>query len=84
MTYTLDLVNHPPHYTTGSVECIDALRAALGDEGFIGYCTGNAIKYLWRFQRKNGEQDIKKAIWYCQKLSEVIADYSNPGYADPA
>lgn len=67
-----DAVNHPLHYTAGSVECIDALRATLGISGFIGYCTGNSIKYLWRFQQKNGKEDVSKALWYCQKLLEVL------------
>lgn len=40
-----DEVNHPSHYTNGDIECIDAIRAALGKEGFIAYCRGNAIKY---------------------------------------
>jgi hypothetical protein len=38
-----DMVNHPPHYQ-GKVECIDAIEAALGPDGFAAYCRGNAIK----------------------------------------
>ena len=37
-----DLVNHPPHYQTDGIECIDAIRASLGLEGFVAYCRGNA------------------------------------------
>lgn len=43
-----DMVNKPPHYTTGNVECIDAIRAALTAEEFRGYCKGNVIKYTFR------------------------------------
>jgi hypothetical protein len=62
-----DPVNHPPHYTAGEIECIDAIRAALGREGFIAYCRGNAIKYLWRCEHKGGVEDLKKAKWYQEK-----------------
>ena len=61
-----DMVNRPPHYSAGDVECIDAIRAALGPEGFVAFCRGNAIKYLWRAQLKHATptQDLQKAIWY--------------------
>ena len=62
-----DLVNHPPHYTQGDIECIDAIRAALGREGFIAYCRGNAIKYLWRCNHKGGVEDLQKAVWYLER-----------------
>lgn len=63
------IVNHPPHYTAGKVECIDALEAATtGLQGIEAVCTANAIKYLWRHQHKNGVQDLRKAIWYIERL----------------
>lgn len=62
-------VNHPSHYTQGSVECIDALQAATANlQGIEAVCTANAIKYLWRWKQKNGEEDLKKAQWYIDKL----------------
>ena len=64
-----DIINHPPHYTAGKVECIDALEAAT--ESLIGIeaiCTANAIKYLWRWKHKNGVEDLKKARWYLDRL----------------
>ena len=66
-----DVVNHPSHYTEGKVECIDALESAtIGLSGIEAVCTGNAIKYLWRWKRKNGKQDLQKAVWYINKLME--------------
>lgn len=60
----MDSVAQPSHYQ-GSVECIDAIRAALGDAMFIGYCRGNAIKYLYRAGKKgNALEDIQKAKTY--------------------
>lgn len=64
-----DLVNHPPHYNQGDIECIDAIAAALGPDGFRAYCKGQVIKYLWRADHKgNATQDIAKADWYMQRL----------------
>ena len=60
-----DMVNNPPHYTEGEIECIDAIRAALGPDGFRDFCRGNALKYVWRCELKgNAEQDLRKARWY--------------------
>lgn len=70
-----DPVNHPPHYTQGGMECIEAIKAAtVGLEGIEAVCTGNAIKYLWRWKQKNGTEDLKKAIWYINKLIEEKED----------
>ena len=64
-----DAVNHPGHYTQGGIECIDALKAATtGLEGIEAVCTGNAIKYLWRWKQKNGTEDLRKAEWYINRL----------------
>lgn len=68
----VDMVNHPPHYTRGGVECIDALASATaGLEGLDAVCTANAIKYLWRWKQKNGVEDLRKAQWYIAKLIET-------------
>ncbi|MGB0818876.1 MAG: DUF3310 domain-containing protein [Candidatus Puniceispirillaceae bacterium] len=62
-----DMVNNPPHYTDGEIECIDAIRAALGPDGFRAFCRGNAMKYIWRCELKdNMNTDLEKAGWYLQ------------------
>lgn len=66
-----DPVNHPPHYCAGEVECITAIKSALG-AGFAAYCRGNALKYLWRLEHKGGLEDAQKAAWYCQRLVEAL------------
>ena len=63
----MDVVNKPPHYQ-GEVEAIDSIKAAMSYEGFKGYCQGNALKYIIRFDRKNGVEDLRKAEWYINKL----------------
>ena len=75
----IDLVNHPPHYMAGKVECIDAIEAAvMGLDPFEAYATGNALKYLFRWKRKGGVQDLDKAIWYINKVKEYAQSHPNP------
>lgn len=64
-----DAVEHPAHYNQGGIECIDAIKAAtVGKKGIEAVCTANAIKYLWRFEAKNGIEDVKKAAWFINRL----------------
>ena len=63
-----DEVNHPDHYTVGSIECIEAIEAQLTEEEFRGYLKGNVAKYLWRERHKGGYQSLKKADWYLKHL----------------
>ena len=72
-TYGNDPVNHPSHYTSGKVECIDAMEQVFGTEVVKHYCLGACFKYLWRRKLKeNEEQDIKKSLWYFDKFKELI------------
>ena len=69
-----DTVNHPDHYTGGKVECIDAIDSAVaGLEGKPAYYTGQVIKYMWRWGRKNGLEDLRKAEWYLKRLIECVS-----------
>lgn len=63
-----DVVNKPEHYQ-GRVECIEAIEAATaGLEGIEAVCTANVLKYAWRWKKKNGVQDLRKARWYLDRL----------------
>jgi len=57
-----DPVNHPQHYTQhpSGVECITVVE-------HMTFNVGNAIKYLWRADKKNGVEDLRKAAWYVQR-----------------
>jgi hypothetical protein len=68
---TKDNVNNPSHYNQAGVECIDAIKASLGDE-YPDYCKGNVMKYLWRYKYKNGIEDLKKAQWYLNSMVESV------------
>lgn len=48
----LERINTPSHYTSGKVECIDAIESSMSREQFIGFLKGNVEKYLWRFDTK--------------------------------
>lgn len=68
-----DMVNHPNHYTQGKVECIDALESAtIGKSGIEAVCVANVIKYLWRYEQKNGLEDVKKAQFYLNRLVATL------------
>lgn len=66
----VDNVNHPNHYQ-GKNECIDVMVAMFGLEAVKHFCMCNAYKYRFRADKKNGEEDIKKAEWYESKLIEL-------------
>lgn len=73
-----DNVNHPSHYTQGGIECIDAIKVAtVGLTGIEAVCTGNILKYIWRWKLKNGLEDVKKCRWYIDKLIEEIEGQEN-------
>lgn len=74
-------VSHPKHYKSDTgLECIIAIRAMLGREGFIAYCQGNVLKYNWRWKLKHGEEDLRKAKMYQDFLTdESILDFKYEG-----
>lgn len=64
MTNKSDNVNHPSHYTHGSIEVIDAI-----EDWNLDYHRGNAVKYLARADHKGNKlEDLKKAEWYIRRL----------------
>lgn len=67
-----DVVGCPRHYTSTSIECIDAMRETQGVEATKQFCICNAFKYLWRHNSKNGDEDIKKASWYLNKAVSLM------------
>lgn len=59
--FVYDDVQKPKHYNShpSGVQCIEITR-------HMNFNLGNAIKYLWRTDHKNGVQDLEKAVWYIQ------------------
>lgn len=66
-----DNVTNPKHYTNGGIECINAMESAYGIQVVMDFCKCNAFKYQWRFDKKNGIEDLKKAQWYQNKYMEL-------------
>lgn len=67
-----DSVNHPNHYQTeGGLEVIDIIKSVLGD-GFEPYCVGNVLKYISRYKKKNGLEDLKKARVYINYVIDYL------------
>ena len=66
-------VANPEYYTSGDIECIDAIRASMTDDGFIQYLRGNVMKYIWRDDKKGfAKKDLEKAVWYITKIISMI------------
>lgn len=68
--FLYEKVDHPEHYQ-GKNECIDVMIVMFGVEAVKSFCRCNAYKYRFRADRKNGEEDIRKAEWYESKLIEL-------------
>lgn len=69
------LVNHPNHYLSNGLEVIDILKAFTEDlTGIEAICTGNILKYICRWNKKNGLQDLEKAQWYLSYLINLIKE----------
>lgn len=67
-----EVVNHPAHYTECSIECIEAMEIAFGQEALKHFCLCNAFKYLWRHKHKNNDVDLDKAEWYLNAAKKII------------
>ena len=68
------MVNHPPHYQSETgLEVYDVIEAFTFDlTGIEAVNTGNILKYICRWKKKNGLQDLKKAKWYLNKLIKHV------------
>lgn len=68
-----DNINHPLRYTKGDIECIDAIKAAtIGKTGIEAVDVGHVIRYLWRYEEKDGLESVKKAEWYIKHLIKEL------------
>jgi len=66
--------SNPNHYKKGKIECWDAIESAVvGKSGIEAYYVGNIIKYLWRYEDKNGAVDVQKARVYIDKLLKELS-----------
>lgn len=67
---TVDLINHPPHYTKGKIETLDFIL----DQNFP-YLAGQVVKYIARYRHKGAPlEDLQKAEFYLKRLIEEVID----------
>lgn len=74
------MVSHPSHYQSNAgLEVIDAIEAFTdGLQGIEAVDTANVIKYICRWKKKNGIQDLHKAMWYLQHLINFVEGTQTP------
>lgn len=78
-----DAIN-PSHYTSGTIECIEAIEASMSADEFQGFLKGNCMKYLWRYRQKGGLQDLLKSEWYQTRLIAFVeTQAANQAGTDP-
>lgn len=65
-----DAVNHPIHYNAGGIETLDYIKAKVPH--YASFAVGNIIKYVSRYESKNGLEDLKKALYYLNDLIEEV------------
>jgi hypothetical protein len=72
-------VSHPDHYQAqNGLEAIDVIEAFTADlVGAEATCTGNILKYAIRWKKKGGVQDLKKIMWYTQRLIDYLEKENN-------
>lgn len=72
VTYDDDKAINPNHYQgRGGKQCYDVIKDILGVNTLIYFYRANVIKYLYRFDTKNGLQDIRKAKWYFTEYAKL-------------
>lgn len=65
---------NPTHYAPvgdSDIHCHHAQLAQMGPDLMVGYHWGNIIKYVWRWDRKNGLEDLRKAAEHIRMLIEL-------------
>lgn len=76
------MVSHPSHYKFGNFEVIDVVDAVTEElSGYECNYTAQALQYLMRWHRKNGDQDLEKAIWFIQRILDKHKEKSEKGHA---
>jgi hypothetical protein len=71
-----DPVRSPEHYTAGGIETWDYMESKMTPEMYEGYLIGNVIKYVSRYHRKNGLEDLEKAHTYLTKAIEMYSRHT--------
>tara|TARA_R100001443_G_scaffold24160_1_gene36333 strand:+ start:5088 stop:5312 length:225 start_codon:yes stop_codon:yes gene_type:complete len=66
-----DQIENPEHYCASEIECIDAIKASMTREEYLGFLKGQIIKYTWRYRSKGDPRtNLGKGFWFYKKLQE--------------
>lgn len=66
-----DKINAPQHYHRNNIDVIRFAELQLSKDELKGFYRVNVLKYVTRYDRKNGAEDLKKAAFYLNKLIEL-------------
>ncbi|ARM70155.1 nucleotide kinase [Bacillus phage Harambe] len=66
-----DLINKPNHYHAGGTDVVSFCNGKVSKEQMKGFYRVNVLKYVSRYELKNGIEDLKKAKWNLEKLIEL-------------
>ena len=67
----LSLLDETKYLTVRKYECIEVMQSIFGAEKVKAFCELNAFKYMWRSNKKNGTEDLKKARFYTDYLIKM-------------
>ena len=74
---SVEAVNHPSHYQGNNYECIDVMLDNYGKEQTLSWIKLNIFEYIFRMDKKNGLEDMKKIAWYANKYIEIAKATKN-------
>lgn len=66
-----DIIHKPDHYHKNGIDVIGFAEMQLPVDQLIGFHRINVLKYVTRYDRKNGVEDLNKAKFYLDKLIEL-------------
>lgn len=73
LTTKYNPIDKPKHYNEGNIEAIEAIKASMTHEEYIGHLKASVLKYLWRYRYKSKPlEDLKKSAWYLNRLIKEI------------
>jgi len=66
---------NPSHYkdVVPGIECIELTES-------MDFVMGNVVKYLWRWEHKNGKEDLEKALWYVNRAIAKPHNFGDRGF----
>lgn len=77
MTKPINYKIKPSYYQNNQIDLIEMWSQLFTHEEFYAIMKSHAMKYLVRFNNKNGTEDLKKADYYIQRLNDKYEEWSD-------